>query len=147
MILPLFNTINIYIDNSTKNFAKDTNQNNNWSIDRNNNNHCMCLGAWSLYKAKQNKNKIEKTNNELICESIPEVSLSDKYVNKWNKWNGNELPNQIVDGVNSLYNQCYKKGNLKQKKYLNNKYIKLTKNKKEFHSTDIYNDALNYFLR
>ena len=91
----------------------------------------MCLGAWSLYKAKQNKNKIKKTNNELICESIPEMSLSDKYVNKWNRWNGNELPNQIVDGVNSLYEQCYEKGNYKQKKYLNNKYIDLTKNKKD----------------
>jgi len=129
------------VSDSTKNFARDTHQKDNWSLKRNNNNHCMCLGAWSLYKAKQNKNKIKKTNNELICESIPEMSLSDKYVNKWNRWNGNELPNQIVDGVNSLYEQCYEKGNYKQKKYLNNKYIDLTKNKKEFHYTDIYINA------
>ena len=31
----------------------------------------MCLGAWALYKAKQDKNLIDKTDNELVCESIP----------------------------------------------------------------------------
>ena len=51
------------------------------------NNHCMCLGAWSLYKARQNKNEISKTENELICNAIPDYALSADYVNTWNTWN------------------------------------------------------------
>ena len=35
--------------------------------------------------------------------------------------------------------QCYKKGNEKQKKFLQNKYNILTKSRTEFHNTDIYN--------
>ena len=67
----------------------------------------MCLGAWSLYKAKQDKNIIPHTKNELLCESIMEDVFDSKYINKWNTWNGNEFPHQIINGVDHLYNQCY----------------------------------------
>ena len=129
------------VTDDTKDFSKDTGQS-NWSESRINNNHCMCLGAWALYKAKQKNNIITGTSDELVCESIPEMSLSSDYVNKWNTWNGNELPNQIVDGVNSMVTQCYHKGNTLQKEYLKQKYISLTDNKSEFHSSETYRDMI-----
>ena len=86
----------------------------------------MCLGAWALYKAKNKGN-----DNELVCESIPEMALSKEYINKWNTWNQNELPNQIINGVDSLVKQCYYKQPNKQKKqYLLNKYNQLRKDYK-----------------
>ena len=88
-----------------------------WSQDRVGNNHCMCLGAWALYKAKG-----KGDGNELQCESIPDLSLNPKYVKKWNTWNGNELPNQIVKGVDSMVKQCYQK---KKSNYLKMKYKNL----------------------
>lgn len=106
------------ITDKTKDFAKDTYQRNNWSNDRIKKNHCMCLGAWSLYKARQDQKLIEKTSNELVCESIPKMSFSPTYINKWNNWNDKGLDNQIKNGIDSLYEQCMKKGNDKQKKYL-----------------------------
>ena len=42
----------------------------------------MCLGAWALYKAKQDKNIIPYTENELLCESIMEDVFEPKYINK-----------------------------------------------------------------
>ena len=44
----------------------------------------------------------------------------------------------MVNGVNHLMNQCYKKGNKKQRKTLKKKYKKLTKNRKEFYNTKTY---------
>ena len=114
-----------HVDDSTKDFSNKTGQS-NWSESRLGNNHCMCLGAWALYKAKQDKGDIkDKTNNELVCESIPEMALDSKYINKWNTWNGNELPEQISNGVDSLYQQCYAKANNSQKKFLKDKYTLL----------------------
>ena len=95
----------------------------------------MCLGAWALYKARQNQNEIVMTDNELQCASIMEDSLSSKYIDKWNTWNGNEIPNQIVDGVNEIMNQCYGKANTKQKKYLDKIYKKLLEEKPELRTT------------
>ena len=113
-----------HVDNSTKNFSSNTNQS-NWSESRLGKNHCMCLGAWALYKAKQDAGNIKETNNELVCESIPEMALDSRYINKWTTWNGNELPKQIRNGVESLYEQCYKKANKSQKKFLKDKYTSL----------------------
>lgn len=100
----------------TQDFSKETGQS-DWSKKRVNNNHCMCLGAWSLYKAKN-----LGTGKELVCDAIPEIALSSNYVNNWNTWNGNELPDQIIKGVDSLVSQCYNK---KPNKILKNKYNKL----------------------
>jgi len=110
------------VNNSTINFSEDTYQS-EWSKSRVNKNHCMCLGAWALYKARQEKSEIPQTNDELICEAIPETSLEQQYIENWKTWNGNELPNQIKDGINSLYTQCSNKAvNEKQKKFLKDKY-------------------------
>ena len=43
------------VNNDNKNFAIDTDQGTNWSENRINKNHCMCLGAYALYKTKQKK--------------------------------------------------------------------------------------------
>ena len=99
-------------------FSTETGQS-DWSKDRVGNNHCMCLGAWALYKKKG-----KGDNNELVCDSIPDMSLSPSYVNNWNTWNGNELPDQIIDGVDSMVKQCYNK---KNSEYLKEKYDNLRK--------------------
>ena len=126
------------VTSDSEDFSIDTGQS-DWSKDRVGKNHCMCLGAWSLYKAKQNNELIDKTYDELNCDAIPEISLNESYINNWNTWNGNELDDQIIDGVNSLMEQCYNKGNVSQKEYLKNKYNNLTNSRTEFHNTEIYN--------
>ena len=78
----------------------------------------MCLGAWALFKAKQDAGTLKNTSGELVCDSIPEVALSESYIGNWNTWNGNELPNQIKNGVNAIYEQCGKRANVEQKAYL-----------------------------
>ena len=77
----------------------------------------MCLGAWALYKAKN-----KGTDDELVCESIPDMALSSEYINNWNTWNGNELDDQIIAGVDSLVQQCYNK---KNNEYLKERYDEL----------------------
>jgi len=104
------------VTDNTKNFSKQTGQN-NWSEDRVGNNHCVCLGAWALYKAKNLGN-----NNELVCESIPEMSLNQNYISNWNTWIKKELDHQIIKGVDSKVKQCYDK---KQSAYLKEKYDEL----------------------
>ena len=101
------------VDDDTSNFSTETGQS-DWSTSRVGNNHCMCLGAWALYKEKNKGN-----DKELVCESIPDMSLNPDYVSNWNTWNGNELPDQIIKGVDSLVQQCYDK---KNNGYLKNKY-------------------------
>ena len=121
----------------THDFSNSTGQG-PWSDGRKGKNHCMCLGAWALYKAKQEKGLIPTTDNELHCESIMDDALDERYVGKWNTWNGNELNNQIIHGVNELMKQCYEKGNSTQKQNIKDLYKKLTKNRTEFHETETY---------
>ena len=125
------------VNENTKEFSTQTNQN-DWSLSRNGKNHCMCLGAWALFKAKQFENILPETNNELKCESIPDISITDEYINKWNTWNSHELSDQIIHGVNKMIEQCYEKGNHSQKEVIKHKYLNFVQNKQEFHSTDLY---------
>ena len=141
------------IAKKTPNFSSSTGQS-DWSDKRNNNNHCVCLGAWSLYNKKINdklkktntKNNKKKTKKVLKCNSIPKISLSDEYVSNfsegWNKWNGLELKDQIIDGVESMVSNClYKKKNKKnitKNKNLINNYCKFSKNHKVLNETDFY---------
>ena len=113
--------------NKTPDFSYNTGQG-RWTDGRRGKNHCMCLGAWALYKARQDRGEIPETNDELQCESIMDDALDSRYVNKWNTWNGNELPDQIVQGVEALYEQCYEKANNTQKEYLQNLYDELMNN-------------------
>ena len=63
-----------------------------------------------------------KIDNELVCKSIPEMSLNKDYVSNWNTWNKNELPHQIIRGVDSKVKQCYDK---KKSQHLKEKYDEL----------------------
>ena len=126
------------VNQSSRNFAKDTNQPTNWSQDRIGKNHCMCLGAWSLYKERQKQGEIPETSDELHCDAISEISLSDQYTGKWNTWNGHEKPKQIVTGINSMVSQCYNNKRGKGKDYLRNNYCDFSKEKPEFHNTSTY---------
>lgn len=115
------------VTEESSNFSEETGQS-DWSEYRVGNNHCMCLGAWALYKAKG-----KGDGNELVCDSIPEMSLNIDYVNNWNTWNGIEYlkkdgkPNdQIIDGVDSLVEQCYNQGkNETNREYVRSKYDNL----------------------
>ena len=120
------------VNDNTKEFSTHTNQS-EWSLEREGANHCMCIGAWALYKAKQEAGSIPQTTNELKCEAIPKISLTDQYLNKWATWNGHELSRQTVHGVNKLVEQCYEKSeNNSQKQHLEDLYHNLTSVHPEF---------------
>lgn len=107
------------VTESRSNFSTVTGQS-DWSVGRIGNNHCMCLGAYALYKAQPEN---YGDNNELVCDSIPEQSLTNTYIDNWNTWNDNEIPEQIQKGVDSLVLQCFDRAdNDEQKNYLINKY-------------------------
>ena len=132
------------ISNNTKNFSKKTGQS-DWSSQRNNDNHCVCLGAWSLYNNKDNtvfKNK-RGSKKILKCNAIPKVALSKNYISKfsqgWNKWNGLEVPSQIKDGVEALVHDCYDETEPKSKKLKNN-YCNFAKNINSLNKTNLYKE-------
>lgn len=79
-------------------FAGQTGQG-SWTEDEEGKPWCVCIGAWSLYTAKGNEVKAH-------CEAIPNFVLGKDYIDNWSTWNGNELDDQIVDGINGLYAQC-----------------------------------------
>ena len=124
--------------NQTEKFSESTGQG-PWSEGRKDKNHCMCLGAWALYKARQNRGEISTTDQELLCDSIMDDALHERYVDNWNTWNGNELNDQIVEGVNELIEQCHENAEKQtQKTHLQNLYLNLTESKPEFHKTSTY---------
>ena len=135
------------INQKTQSFSSDTGQS-KWSEkrisnERRENNHCMCLGAWALYKAKQNdrsddQTMNDQTTNELVCESIMDDALSPNYITNWNTWNGNELDDQLVDGVNALVDQCYTQGTDSQKQHLTELYNTLAEEYTNLKQTDTY---------
>lgn len=123
------------IGTNTNKFSKNTGQS-DWSTQRGNNNHCVCLGAWSLYNAKKNKGRLsDNESKKLKCDAIPNYSLTSDYVKKfvdsdkqgWEEWNDNEETNQIVDGVESMVGECYNSGNDIQKQQLLKNYCKFAK--------------------
>ena len=128
---------------NTNKFSKNTGQS-DWSSDRGNNNHCVCLGAWSLYNYKKNKKELSDIHTKkLKCDSIPNYSLSDRYVKKfvgsneqgWEEWNNNEGSNQIIDGVESMVHECYNEGNNEQKMALRNNYCNFARNNSKLHTS------------
>ena len=135
------------IGNNTNKFSKNTGQS-DWSTSRGDNNHCVCLGAWSLYNWKKNNNRISDTETKkLKCESIPNYSLSSDYVKKfvgsnkqgWEEWNNNEEPDQIVDGVESMFDECYNSGNINQKVQLIRNYCDFARNVSRLNKTRTFN--------
>ena len=131
----------ICINNISKNtpkFSKLTGQS-DWSDNRGNNNHCVCLGAWSLYNSKR------QTNKTLKCDAIPKIALSDRYVSKfsegWNKWNGLELENQIRYGVESLVENCMT--NEPKSNNLRKNYCNFARKHKSLNNSQLYKKHCN----
>ena len=96
-------------------FSTKTSQQ-NWSKQRNNKPHCVCLGAYALYTAQNN-------HIDLKCDAIPETVFDPKYISKWNNWNGNEINNQGSKAIKKLYKYCYQNtDNKDHKEHLKNLY-------------------------
>ena len=128
------------IAQNAKRFSEKTGQS-DWSDKRQHNNHCVCLGAWSLYNAKlQTKTN---TKNILKCDAIPKNAFSNNYISKfsevWNKWNGHELNNQIKKGVESLMINCYTKNDPKSITLKSN-YCNFAKNIKSLNTSQLYKE-------
>ena len=102
----------------TKNFSGLTGQS-NWSASREGKPHCVCVGAWSLYKTRQrnpektilsNNIRVTPSQDELKCSAIPESALSNEYLRNWKTWNDHEkrfeLEKNYKFAVNDLVEQC-----------------------------------------
>ena len=126
------------ISQSTPKFSQKTGQS-DWSNQRGKDNHCVCLGAWSLYQAQEPNSKEKKV---LKCDAIPKAALTQKYVSKfsegWNKWNGLELKDQIKNGVESLVNNCYPDAKPEQAEELKKNYCEFAKNIPVLQESDTY---------
>lgn len=92
-----------------KQFSEETFQS-NWSEERLGKRHCMCLGAYALFKARQDAGETESTEGELFCHGIPESALSERYLRNWKTWNGHEEKYELSEkyrvGLDALCNQC-----------------------------------------
>ena len=42
----------------------------------------------------------------LHSHQVPAFVFGEDYIQNWSTWNGYELDDQIVDGINALYAQC-----------------------------------------
>ena len=131
------------ISNNTPGFSKKTGQN-NWSDKRGTDNHCVCLGAWSLYNVNNNTNR---KNNVLNCDAIPKTVFSDSYTSRfsegWNKWNGLEINNQIIYGIEGLVNNCLNKNDTQKYLNLKNNYCNFSKKHKSLSRRKLYKKHCN----
>tara|TARA_B100000900_G_scaffold385114_1_gene374538 strand:- start:28 stop:624 length:597 start_codon:yes stop_codon:yes gene_type:complete len=140
------------IGTNTNQFSVKTGQS-DWSTERGNNNHCVCLGAWSLYNAKKNNKEFsDKNTKKLKCDAIPDYSLTNRYVNQfvrggegWEKWNGLEKDyrTQIIDGVHSMVDECYSDGNKQQQAALKKNYCDFAKTINKLNNTKFYKEMCN----
>lgn len=123
------------ISHNTPNFSSETGQT-NWSNQRGKDNHCVCLGAWSLYSIKK------KTNKVLKCDAIPSIAFTEKYINKFKTWNGLELEGQIINGVEAIYNNC-KTNDEKKNDRLRSNYCNFAEKVPELSSTKLFKKECN----
>lgn len=142
------------IGTNANKFSQNTGQS-DWSTDRGDQNHCVCLGAWALYKKKLDEGLITDDNStsRLKCSAIPNYAFSEEYVNKFSTWNGNEIPGQIVNGVEGIVEECLKDADADtgKKSNLLNNYCKFAekvsdlKYKKDVNGN--FTDELNEFYK
>ena len=100
----------------SKNFAKYVGNRSNWSLKYDNDEtNCVKLGEYSYYKFRQDKKEIFSENkSDLVCSAIPETVFN--FMEDWNKGYGypktdkNTNINQSINGMKSLFNQCFSKG-------------------------------------
>ena len=113
------------MDKERLNFSTQTYQN-DWSRTRKGNNHCVCVGAYSLWKARQNEQG-KMSNNDLFCHAIPETAII-KNLEAWKVWNGHEKKHELDTrfrvGMESLYAQCIAQAeNQQESRYLQNLFV------------------------
>eukprot|EP00392_Amoebophrya_sp_AT5.2_P014986 g15168.t1 len=81
------------------------------------------------------------SHNMLKCNAIPETALENRYVGKWNRWNGHELPNQVVDGVEELVAQCLEQTNNEiERKHLLALYCSMASNEVSLKERPAYSE-------
>lgn len=124
------------ITNNLPHFSEATGQS-DWSAHRGSDNHCVCLGAWALYSTQNH----DIGEDPLKCDAIPRVALTDRYAERfsqgWTRWNGLEVPDQIRDGVESLFTTCYDPENPYSANLLRN-YCTFAQNHHALNSTPVY---------
>mmetsp|Transcript_144840 Transcript_144840/g.252592 ORF Transcript_144840/g.252592 Transcript_144840/m.252592 type:complete len:507 (+) Transcript_144840:76-1596(+) len=101
------------------NFSETTGQG-NWTRSEATKPGCVSIGAWSLYIAKG-------STTQAHCEAIPGFVFGENYIQHWSTWNGNELDDQIVNGINELYSQCSKGKEGSKLAALKSNYCKVTR--------------------
>ena len=114
------------MNNERTDFSKDTYQS-DWSRSREGNNHCVCVGAYSLWKSKQAKEG-STSDDDVVCHAIPATAIV-KHFDAWKKWNGHEekydLDETFRIGMQSLYQQCEKQArDENEKTFLKNFFMK-----------------------
>ena len=117
------------IGTNANKFSKNTGQP-DWSTKRGNENHCVCLGAWALYKKKLDDKTIasDGSSSRLKCSAIPNTIFDPSYVDSFSEWNNLEESLQIVNGVEGIVRECHRKAKKQsQKKALVDNYCKLAK--------------------
>ena len=80
------------VDSNTSDFSTQTGQS-DWSESLSVT-ITVCVWVAGLFTNQ----KVWEPGTELQCDSIPDTALSKESISKWNTWNGNELPDQIVQG-------------------------------------------------
>ena len=127
------NKLCMKIKNINKNFAKYSGYGNynNWSLKHIDQNTCINPGHYSLYKTHQFNGNTQGNENDLECTAISEDIFLEKNVNSWKHGEKERKENkQIINGLESLMNQCYLKGNQSQREVLTKKvcdFIESTK--------------------
>jgi hypothetical protein len=101
-----------------------------------------------MYVARKNKNEIsDDGQRQLNCDAIPRISLTKNYVKNfsknenyqgWEKWNGFELENQIVDGVNELFRQCSQSASETKLQSLKFNYCSFAKGITAMENSDVF---------
>jgi hypothetical protein len=128
------------IGTNSNQFSKNTGQS-DWSSTRGNQNHCVCLGAWSLYKKKIDDKSINSDNSSLRlkCNAIPKTVFDPKYINSFSTWNNQEQKLQIINGVEGIIKECIQASNNNvEKKALIDNYCKLSKEVKALQNRPMF---------
>lgn len=128
------------IGTNANQFSKNTGQS-DWSSERGNQNHCVCLGAWSLYKKKMDEQTIDSdgSSSRLKCDAIPKSVFDPKYIHSFSTWNNQQEELQIVNGVEGIVHDCFQnsKDDLEKKALIDN-YCKLSKKVKALQNRPLF---------
>jgi len=72
-----------------------------WSNSRADQQHCVCLGAFSNYVSQQTISP-----DAVNCKAIPEMALSPALAKKWKEWNNVSVDKQAEKALEFLRTSC-----------------------------------------